>query len=166
MDKMGSKQRISFDDSALEASLNYLRNRSDINLKRLISKPGNRLAYNHYLWSSSDSKMTIEEFWREKLSRTFWSRQLESDINAIQMHLKNQEEKEWLQEILRYLPEGHVFTTTAYLILGYDNVVFGEELALNMGFGQFHLDNRESTYYLIHELAHVGYVRYHPLPEL
>ncbi|OGD44049.1 hypothetical protein A3K79_07535 [Candidatus Bathyarchaeota archaeon RBG_13_46_16b] len=166
MDKMGSKQRISFDDSALEASLNYLRNRSDINLKRLISKPGNRLAYNHYLWSSSDSKMTIEEFWREKLSRTFWSRQLESDINAIQMHLKNQEEKEWLQEILRYLPEGHVFTTTAYLILGYDNVVFGEDVALNMGFGQFHLDKRESTYYLIHELAHVGYVRYHPLPEL
>jgi len=166
VDKQSSKQRITFEDSALEASLNYLRDRSDRNLERLISKPGNRLAYHHYLWSSSGTKMAIEEFWREKLSRTFWSRQLESNVNAVQMHLQNQDEKEWLQEILRYLPEGHVFNTTSYLILGYDNVVFGENVALNMSFEQFHLDRRESTYYLIHELAHAGYVRYHPLPEL
>lgn len=166
MDKLGGKQRVSFDDSALEASLDYLRNRSDKNLKRLVSKPGNKLAYNHYLWSSSGPKMGIEEFWCEKLPKTAWSHQLESNVNTVRTHLQNQEEKEWLDEVLRYLPEGHIFDTTVYLIMGYDNIVFGENTALNMNFGQFHLDKRESTYYLIHELAHAGYVRYHPLPEL
>jgi len=166
MGKLDSKQRMSFDDSALEASLNYLRNRSDENMKELVSKPGNKLAYNHYLWSSSGPKMALEEFWREMLSRMSWSCQLESNVNAVQMHLQNQEEKEWLYEVLRYLPEGHVFNTTVYLILGYDNIVFGENIALNMNFKQFQLDKREAVYYLIHELAHAGYVRYHHLPEL
>jgi hypothetical protein len=53
-----------------------------------------------------------------------------------------------------------------YLNFGYDNIVFGENVALNLDFRQFNLDKRESLYYLIHELAHAGYVRYHPLPDL
>jgi hypothetical protein len=65
-----------------------------------------------------------------------------------------------------YVPRRHFFNTTVYLNIGYDNVVFGENIALNLNFRQFNLDERESTYYLIHELAHAGYVRYHPLPEL
>lgn len=157
---------IVFNDSGLESSLNYLRTRSSESLKRLVSEPSNKLAYAHYLWASPGPKMTVEEFWRAQLSKTSWSPRLEGDINTVKTHLLMQEETRWLREVLRYLPKGHFFNTTVYLNVGYDNIVFGENVALNLSFQQFHLDKRESVYYLIHELAHAGYVRYHPLPEL
>lgn len=160
------KHIITFDDSGLEASLNYLRNRSAENLKRLVSAPGNKLAYAHYLWSSPISELTIEEFWSAELSKISWSTELEHDVKAVRTHLLNQAETKWLAEVLRFLPRGHFFNTTVYLNVGYDNIVFGDDVALNLNSRQFNLDKRESVYYLIHELAHAGYVRYHPLPEL
>lgn len=166
IDTFGKKHIIIFDDSGLEASLNYLRDRCDENLKKLVSEPGSKLVYAHYLWSSSVSKVTIEEFWSAQLSKIFWSPELEYDVNAVKMHLLEQEETKWLSEVLRYLPKRHFFNTTVYLNIGYDNVVFGENIALNLNSEQYGLDKRESVYYLIHELAHAGYVRYHPLPEL
>lgn len=166
MNKPRNEQEILSDNSALEPSFSYLRNRSDENLKRLVSRAGSELAYKHHLWSSSDPNMTIEEFWSARLSNTTWSSQFESDVKAAETYLQNQDETEWLEEVLRYLPNGHIFNTTAYLILGYDNIVFGENIALNMNSKQFQVDKREAVYYLIHELAHAGYVRYHPLPEL
>ena len=110
--------------------------------------------------------MTIEEFWSEQLSKIHWSPELESNVNAIKSYLLNQEEMKWLSEVLRYLPRRHFFNTTVYLNVGYDDVVFGENVALNLSFPKLSQDKRESMYYLIHELAHAGYVRYHPLPEL
>ena len=44
--------------------------------------------------------------------------------------------------------------------------MFGENVALNLNIRQFHADHREAVYYLIHELAHAGYLRYHRMPEL
>jgi hypothetical protein len=163
---LSKKHTITFGDSSLEASLNYLQNQSDENLRRLVSKPGNKLAYAHHLWSSFGSKVTIEEFWSAQLSKIHWSPEFEYNVNAVKTYLLNQEEVKWLSEVLRYLPRRHFFNTTVYLNVGYDNIVFGENIALNLNFRQFSQDKRESIYYLIHELAHAGYVRYHPLPEL
>jgi hypothetical protein len=78
----------------------------------------------------------------------------------------DQKRKTWLSEVLRYLPEGHRFDTTVYLIVGYDNIVFKEDVALNLNHPHFHVDQRESMYYLIHELAHAGYFRYRSMPQL
>lgn len=163
---LGEKQILVFDDSGLEASLNFLRDRSDQNLERLASAPGNRLAYAHYSWSSYGAKMSISEFWSEQLSSVSWSQEFEREIRSIQTHLLKQKRPKWLNEVLRYLPRRHFFKTTIYINLGYDHIVFGEDVALNLGFQRFNVDERESIYYLIHELAHAGYVRYHPLPEL
>lgn len=163
---MGEKHTIVFDDSGLEASLNFLRDRSDQNLKRLVSASGNRLAYAHHLWSSFGAKTSIVEFWSAQLSKLSWSPELEHRVNRVRTYLLMQKETKWLNEVLRYLPRGHFFNTTVYLNMGYDNIVFGENIALNLNFSQFHVDKREAVYYLIHELAHAGYVRYHPLPEL
>jgi hypothetical protein len=143
-----------------------LRNQSSDNLKRLTSKPGNKLAYAHHIWSSFAPEATDDEFWSSQLSKIAWSPELKQNINAIKTYLQNQETTKWLTEVLRYLPKRHIFNTIVYLNLGYDNIVFGENIALNLNSRQFSLDKRESVYYLIHELAHAGYVRYHPLPEL
>jgi hypothetical protein len=162
----GKKHIITFNDSGLETSLNYLRNRSDQNLKKLASAPGNKLAYAHHLWSSNDAKANVEEFWAAQLYKISWKPELERNVNAVKAHLLEQKKTRWLNEVLRYLPRRHFFSTTVYLNLGYDNIVLGENIALNLNSHQFHEDKRESVYYLIHELAHAGYVRYHPLPEL
>jgi len=166
IDTSDKKQVVTFDDSGLEASLNYLQNPTDESLRLLASEPGNKLAYAHHSWSSFDSEATIEEFWSAQLSKVSWSAELESDVNAVKEYLLKQEETKWLSEVLRYLPKSHFFNTTVYLNMGYDNIVFGENVALNLNFRQFSLDKRESIYYLIHELAHAGYLRYHRLPEL
>jgi hypothetical protein len=155
-----------FNDSAIDASFDYLKNRTGRNLERLISLPGSKLAYSHHIWSSMGSTSTISEFWKKNLESTVWNVDLETAINDVREYLTSRQESEWLDALLNYLPEGHVFRTTVYMIVNYDNVVYGENVALNLNFSQFHIDRREVVYYLIHELAHAGYFRYRQMPEL
>jgi hypothetical protein len=163
---LSGKHSVTFDDLGLEATLSYLRNRSAENFKRLVLKPGNKLAFSHHSWSSFVPDVTNEEFWSAQLSKISWSAGLEHDVKAVKAYLMHQEQRKWLDEVLIFLPRGHFFNTTVYLNFGYDNIVLSEDVALNLNSRQFSLDKRESVYYLIHELAHAGYVRYHRLPEL
>jgi hypothetical protein len=165
-DRPSRKHVITFDDSGLEASFKYLQNKSNANFKKLVYAPGNKLAYVHYLWSNFDAKMTIEEFWSRQLSQIRFSAELQRRIQIVSNFLLGSKRTVWLNEVLRYLPNGHLFRTTVYFNLGYDNIVLGENVALNLNSRLFDLDKRESIYYLIHELAHAGYVKYHALPQL
>jgi hypothetical protein len=164
MDWSRRRQKVLFDRSAIDACMGYLRNRNNENLERLISTPGSKLAYAHHRWSSISSRLTIQEFWKKELERINWNKQLEASIEEIIERLSGHE-GQCLHEALRYLPRGHVFNTTVYLIGGYDNIVYGEDVALNLIFNQFHTDHREAVYYLVHELAHAGYFRYNRMPE-
>ena len=146
---MSQKQRIMFDDSALQSSLDYLRNPSEAKLEKTASARGNKLALKHHRWASMNSKMSGTEFWKKQLARFRWSQRLEDTILAVKNYLVDQNGKTWLTEVLRYLPEGHRFDTTVYLIVGYDSIVFREDVALNLNHPHFHVDRRESMYYLI-----------------
>jgi hypothetical protein len=90
---------------------------------------------------------------------------METSIEEIVLLIDRQEGK-WLNAALAYLPRAHVFNTKVYLIGGYDNVVYGQDVTLNLTFKKFHADHREAVYYLIHELAHAGYFTYHRMPDL
>jgi len=160
-----SQQGISFDRSTIDAFSSYLKNGTSENFEHLVSTPGSKLAYKHHLWSSPWPRLTIREFWKKQLEGIRWSERLEASTEEIIYSLKARE-KHWLNPVLKYLPKGHVFHTTVYLIGGYDSIVYGEDVALNLNFKQYHLDHREATYYLIHELAHAGYFRYRPMPNL
>jgi hypothetical protein len=166
MDQSDDQQKILFDRSGIDACINYLKSKTDQNLERLVFADGNRLAYRHHMWFSIRSRSTISDFWKKDLERIVWSGQLETSIKAAIDYLMSRRESQWLNEVLGYLPEGHVFKTTVYLIGGYDNVVYGKDVALNLGFKKFHADHREIVYYLIHELAHAGYFKYHRMPDL
>jgi len=113
-----------------------------------------------------NSKISGTKFWKKQFARISQTKSFEDNIQAVGKYLIEENQKTWLTEVLRYLPEGHTFNTTVYLIAGYDNIVFKEDIALDLSFTQFHVDQRESLYYLIHELAHAGYLRYHNMPEL
>lgn len=66
---LGNKQKISFNCSAIGATVSYLKDKSRDKLEHLVSMPGNRLAYSHYRWSSFGSELTIEGFWKERLAK-------------------------------------------------------------------------------------------------
>jgi len=166
MSGSGSGQNILFDRSTADACLDYLKNRTGMNLKLLTSTVGGRLAYNHHVWSSMSSKSTIEKFWKQTLAQIAWSRHLDDSINSLIEYLSVRRQNEWLGPVLEYLPEGHVFRTTVYFIVGYDNIVYDENVALDLNSRQFHVDSREAIYYLIHEMAHAGYFRYRRMPDL
>jgi hypothetical protein len=108
---------------------------------------------------------TIEEFWKKELGRIEWNEQLEASAEEI-IQCLNGRRRQWLDTVLQYLPRGHIFHTKVYLIGGYDSVVYGRDVTLNLTSKQFHVDRREAVYYLIHELAHAGYLRYHRMPRL
>jgi hypothetical protein len=99
------------------------------------------------------------------MERVDWNAQLETSVDETIQFLRDQE-KTWFESVLMYLPRGHIFNTTVYLIGGYDSVVYGEDVTLNLNFKQIHTDHREAVYYLIHELAHAGYFRYRRMPDL
>jgi len=168
MIQLDDRQKISFNCSAIGATAKYLEDRSRDKLERLVSMPGSRLAYNHYRWSSLGPQLPIEGFWKERLARIPYSKEFEQNITAVREYLEARNQSEWVNEVLRYLPHNHVFNTTVYLIIDHNNIVFGEDVALNLNSRQFHADHREAVYYLIHELAHAGYLRYHSerMPEL
>jgi hypothetical protein len=112
-----------------------------------------------------DSKTTIRDFWKRTLQDVSWNENLAKHVNSSIEYLETRK-RDLLTSVLEYLPPTHMFRTTVHFILGYDNIVYGEDVALNLNSTQFHLDRREILYYFIHELAHAGYLRYHPMPQL
>lgn len=112
------------------------------------------------------TRSTTKQFWKQALGQITCTNQFEDSAKSIIEYLNKRKRPDWLSPVLHYLPKGHVFTTTVYLIVGYDNIVFGEDAALNLNFRQFRIDNREAIYYPIHELSHAGYFRYQRMPDL
>lgn len=166
MDSPLVRQQIVFDRSAIDMFFGYLKERTDENLERLTAMPSSRMAYKHHVWASIDSETTIKTFWKRNLEHIHWTDQFENSVATLIEYLNSIPKSDWLNVVLGYLPEEHIFKTTVHLIIGYDNIVYGEDVALNLNSKQFHYDNREVIYYLIHELAHAGYFRYHPMPKL
>ncbi len=161
---MGAGQRIRFDASGLDAASTYIADRSPENLRVLVASPGGDFAYRHYRWSNMDTRTHAEEFWAARFAGAD-----ESTIrNAAEVrgYLLAQDVGRWLPGVLDYLPEGHRFDAAVYLNIGYDNVALGGDVALNLGHAPFHEDRREAIYYLMHELAHAGYLAYHGMPDL
>ncbi len=157
-------QNIRFDISGLDAASNYIKEKSKSNLHILASSPGGDFAYRHYRWSNMDTKTTTEKFWAARLSK--YNSETVEYAHAVSDYLLTQEKSHWLSGVLDYLPEGHSFDSTVYLNIGYDNIAMGGDAALNLAYPPFHVNHREAIYYLMHELAHAGYLTYHETPNL
>jgi len=158
-------QRVRIDRRTIDAFTAYMTKPSAANFGRVLSTPGAELAYAHHKWSSVTSRKAIDAFWREELGRIRWSKRMASSIQENDNYLKARR-KAWIDAVLEYLPRGHIMNSKVYLIGGYDSVVWGEDVALNLANIKFVKDSREAVYYLVHELAHAGYFRYRCMPDL
>jgi len=160
------EQRITFDTSGLDATIQYLGDKTSANLDRLVTNPGNVFAYNHYRWSNMDTRTNAEDFWRTEIGKISDVKAVIQDASNVRDYLLSQNQSIWLPEVLDYLPKGHKFSTRVYMNLGYDNIAHGRDVALNLNHSRFQMDHREAVYYLMHELSHAGYLKYHSLMSL
>ena len=162
---LGGRQRVLLNRKTIDAFTEFKRSRSEADFRRLVSTPGAKMAHAHYVWASPSSAKSIEEFWSGELERVEWASQTGDSIDRVIRYLGTHR-RQWLKATLRYLPHGHLFNTTIYLIGGYDSIVYKEDVALNLSFRKYLDDPREAVYYLVHELSHAGYFRYRPMPDL
>jgi len=156
---------VFLDPRTIHAIADYMTNQKAAGLGRVVSTPGGELAYAHYKWASVASRKSAFEFWKGELDRVDWNERLASSIDHNIRYLRDKR-KAWIEAVLEYLPMGHVMDSRVHLIGGYDSVVFGEDVALNLADNRFVEDHREALYYLVHELAHAGYFRYRKMPNL
>jgi hypothetical protein len=163
---VGAEQRIAFDSSGLDATLNYLKDKTSDSFRALLASRGNVFAFRHYQWSNMDTKMTPGEFWARILGRISDAEVSIRNASAVREHILSQSRSRWLPGVLEYLPRAHAFDAIVYLNLGYDNVAYEGNVALNLNHLPFHTDHREAVYYLMHELAHAGYLTYNRMPDL
>lgn len=113
-----------------------------------------------------DEGTTAEEFWAGILAKIADGEAAARNAEEVRDYLIAQSRSRWLPGVLEYLPERHRFDSTVYLNLGYDNICYGCDVGVNLNHASFHADRREAVYYLMHELAHAGYVAYHEMPNL
>jgi len=113
-----------------------------------------------------DEGTTAEEFWAGILAKIADGEAAARNAEEVRDYLIAQSRSRWLPGVLEYLPERHRFDSTVYLNLGYDNICYGCDVGVNLNHASFHADRREAVYYLMHELAHAGYVAYHEIPDL
>jgi len=163
---MVSEQRIVFDTTGLDATIQYLGDKTSDNFERLVTCAGNVFASDHYRWSNMNTRITTEAFWRTTLEGIGDVKEVIQRASKVRDYLLSRCQSIWLPRVLDYLPESHMFSTRVYLNLGYDNIAYGEDVALNLNHSSFNMDPREAIYYLMHELAHVGYFRYHMIRNL
>ena len=109
---------------------------------------------------------TTPEFWAGALAMIPDGEAAIRNASAVRDYLQRQGKSRWLPGVLECLPRDHTFDAAVYLNLGYDNVAYGGDVALNLNHPPFHVDHREAVYYLMHELAHAGYLRYNKMPDL
>ena len=163
--RQGDRQMILLNRRTIDACAKFKQSRSEADFRRLITTRGAKMAHAHHVWASPLSAKPIGEFWSGELDQVEWDSQTAASIERVVRYLKARR-RQWLEATLKYLPEGHVFDTTIYLIGGYDSIVYLEDVALNLTFRKYLDDPREAVYYLIHELSHAGYFRYRPMPDL
>jgi len=72
-----------------------------------------------------------------------------------------------ISEAADYLPSGALLETVLYLTIGYDiGVALANEASINLAHAHFAANPCEMWFYIVHELHHSGFQKYHPLPML
>jgi hypothetical protein len=163
-------QDLNFDASFARLALGYLRSGDADMLNRLAKSPAAAHLLNHArnfdydLPKDSPEALVshlltppvkhLEEMETCEQSLAFFSGPMLDDPH-------------WLEDSLRYLPQGFRFHGSLFLTFGYDiGVAISPTASLNCAHPHFKGHPRELIYYAIHELHHVGFMTYQPPPKL
>lgn len=68
---------------------------------------------------------------------------------------------------LNYLPADYKQNATIYIVIGgYNGIALNDKVCLNIDYKQFRDNFNEMKLYIAHELFHIGFEKYHPLPDI
>ncbi len=165
--------QITFDYSALEMVLEHSTD-STKNLEDIVKN----LGYQHILAHSKkySSNPLTEDNLRNSLQRKNEGfdfshvKERKDEYIEIIKYLKDNEQKiinEYAKLCLKYLPEDYEQKATIYFIIGgYNGIAFNGKICMNIDFEQFRKNYKEIELYIAHELFHIGFEKYEPLPDI
>ncbi|MCK4642199.1 hypothetical protein KAU32_01050 [bacterium] len=166
--------QLKFDYSAAEIVIDYFSNPATNKINEIVNHPGYRLVYEHSKQFSSnplDENMLALSLKGESTSFNFSNiRERLKQLKKTVSYLKGNEQKmreEFAPLSLLYLPEDYEPDVTVYFLIGgYNGIALNSQIAMNIDWEQFRNDRQEILLYLPHELFHIGFAHYHPLPDI
>ncbi len=165
--------QITFDYSGVELVLEHFTNNQD-NAEKIVNNQG----YQHILLHSkkySSNPITennLRNSLHEKNEGFDFSNIKERKDEYIQIikYLKENEQEiinEYAKLCLKYLPDDYKQKATIYYVIGgYNGIAFNDKICMNIDYEQFRKNYNELKLYIAHELFHIGFEKYHPLPDI
>jgi len=165
--------RIVFDYSAAESVLEHFVDNQN-NVKLILKNP----AYQHILLHSQkySSNPLTEENLRNSLNGKkegfdfLYVKERKDKYIQIIKYLKTNEQEIiniYAKFPLKYLPKDYNQKATIYYIIGgYNGIAFDDKICINIDYKQFRENYNEIKLYIAHELFHLGFEKYQPLPNI
>jgi hypothetical protein len=165
---------VSIDYSAAELVLRYFRDGPGVDEREIVRHP----AYQHIiLHSKKYSSQPLSEADLEESLRTGSggfdfsgirgrTDTLQQTIGWLKDNSKNIETL-FCRLPLPYLPQDYRQNAVIYIVIGgYNGVAFDGKVCVNIDHRQFRARREEILFYIAHELFHIGFEKYHALPDV
>lgn len=165
--------QITFDYSGAELVLEHFTDNQD-NVEKIVNNPG----YRHILLHSKkySSNPITEDNLRESLNGQNEGfdfskvRQRKDTLLQIIAYLKGNKKNiidKFTKLPLEYLPNDYKQKATIYFVIGgYNGIAFDNKICMNIDYKQFRENHNELNLYIAHELFHIGFEKYHSLPDI
>ena len=165
--------QITFDYSGAELVLEHFTDNQD-NVEKIINNPG----YQHILLHSK--KYSSTPITKENLQNSLNSKNERFDFSHVKArkdeyikiikYLKENEQEiinMYAKLCLKYLPDDYKQRAIIYYVVGgYNGIAFNNKICMNIDYKQFRENYNEIKLYIAHELFHIGFEKYHSLPDI
>ena len=166
--------QIKFDYTGAELVVNYFADTTNKSEQEIINHPG----YKHILLHSK--KFSSQPLTEENLLNSLKLKDDGFDFSGITERIDTLKQIiQWLknneQDIrntftilpLNYLPKDYKQSATIYFVIGgYNGIAFDNAICVNIDYKQFRKNYKEVNLYIAHELFHIGFEKYHQLPDI
>ena len=165
--------QITFDYSGAELVLEHFTDNQD-NVEKIVNNPG----YQHILLHSK--KYSSNPITEENLLNSLNGKNERFDFSGLKdrkdeyikiiKYLKENEQEiinDYAKLCLKYLPKDYKQRATIYYVIGgYNGIAFDDKICMNIDYKQFRENYNELKLYIAHELFHIGFEKYHSLPDI
>ena len=166
--------QVKFDYTGAESVIKYFTDTLNKNEQKILNHAGYQLILQH---SKLFSSQPLTE---ENLSNSLKGKDDGFDFSGIKERtdtllqiiqwLKNNEQEiinKFVNLPLNYLPKDYKQNAIIYFVIGgYNGIAFNEQICVNIDYKQFRDNNNEIKFYISHELFHIGFEKYHQLPDI
>ncbi len=158
-----------FDSSQVDASLEYLKQPSKVNLAKVADSSGMRHLKKHSDLTGYYSQQSTAEFIaKDLLTRKTYTKKQISTVEKFILLAKNNTQKQryCVTKTKEYLPENFNFKGHLYFTWGYDiGVTSGVDSSLNLVHRHFLENPDELWLYCVHEMHHAGVLHFNKMPD-